>query len=749
MGGNFTYAYDNARNQISMTDGNSHTTRVHLRRAQAPYRDHLPGYNHKTNAYDGPGNLISVTDQAGNEVQYNYDAANQLISTFRPTVPTRLPTPPSYGYDTNGNPIVLTDANEHTTATSFDLLGEVTAKTLPDGTLTETRLYDQNGNLTSLTHFNGVTTTYTYDTLNRLLSRSTPSETTVSFTYTPTGKRNSMTDASGTTNYSYDTMDRLTAKATPEGTLGYTYDTAGHVASIASSNTNGASMSYTYDSLDRLHTVVDGRLSSGSNTTTYTYDTASNVGTVTAPNGVESTFTYDTLNRVTDVSSAVSGYSYSYGPTGTRTATTELNGRTVQWTYDGIYRLTGETVTDDPASKNGAVGYTLDPVGNRLSASSTISGLAPISGSFNPDDELASETYDSNGNVTATGGKTFAYNSQNQLVSMDSGAVTMVYDGDGNRVAKTVGGVTTHYLVDDLNPTGYAQVIDELTGSSVSRQYTYGLQRISQNQVISSSWTPSFYIYDGGGTVRKLTSISGSVTDTYEYDAFGNLLTPMGSTPNEMLFQGEQYDSDLGLYYLRARFYNPLTGRFMGRDPGPGDDADNDDDDSDDSADAEDVGVTDSEGRDLTDPKNLHAYIYANGDPVNYGDPTGQGAVMEFPLISGGISRPVATVGLVALGGAIECSYMWLQSDFIANVENGLLYQNEGTVATVAPCTAVLLPYKPHKKGKRPSTKGTHEGGQARNKGSRGPGTHPKYPPRTRPPGWRGPWPPPPSKPWR
>jgi YD repeat-containing protein len=58
------------------------------------------------------------------------------------------------------------------------------------------------------------------------------------------------------------------------------------------------------------------------------------------------------LNRVTDVSSAVSGYSYSYGPTGTRTATTELNGRTVQWTYDGIYRLTGETVTADPASKN-------------------------------------------------------------------------------------------------------------------------------------------------------------------------------------------------------------------------------------------------------------------------------------------------------------------------------------------------------------------------------------------------------------
>lgn len=119
----------------------------------------------------------------------------------------------------------------------------------------------------------------------------------------------------GTTTYTYDTMDRLTTKATPEGTLNYTYDVAGHVASIASSNTNGASMSYTYDSINRLSTVVDNRLS-GSNTTTYTYDDASNVGTVTYPNGVQSTFTYDTLNRVSGLSSQVSGYTYQRDPTG-------------------------------------------------------------------------------------------------------------------------------------------------------------------------------------------------------------------------------------------------------------------------------------------------------------------------------------------------------------------------------------------------------------------------------------------------
>jgi YD repeat-containing protein len=119
-------------------------------------------------------------------------------------------------------------------------------------------------------------------------------------------------DASGTTTYTYDTMDHLTAKATPEGTVNYAYDAAGHVASIESANTDGASMSDAYDSLNRLSTVTDNRLT-GSNVTTYTYDSASNVATVAYPNGVTSTFTYDAENRVTELSSTPATYSYTRG----------------------------------------------------------------------------------------------------------------------------------------------------------------------------------------------------------------------------------------------------------------------------------------------------------------------------------------------------------------------------------------------------------------------------------------------------
>ena len=604
-GGTFQYAYDNARNQISITDGNNHTTQYQYDARKRQTVTTYPDGTTTTNAYDGPGNLAGVTDQAGNQVQYTYDAANQLHTVVQLASPNTGNNSNTYGYDNDGNLITLSDENGHTTQDAFNLLYEQTSKTLPDGTLTETRTYDNNGNLATVTHFNGVTTTYTYDSLNRLLSRSTPGEATVSNTYTSTGKFATTTDASGTTTYTYDTMDRLTAKATPEGTLSYTYDADGHVLSIASSNANGASTSYTYDNLNRLSTVTDGRTGG---VTAYSYDTANNLVTAAYPNGVQSTFQYDQENRLTSMTAGNAAYGYTLGPTGIKTGATELSGRAVAWGFDGMYRLTSETVSNDPSKENGSVSYTLDPVGNRLQQISSLHNIGSVAFSYGPDDTILSESYDPDGNTTASGGKTFAYNSQNQLMSMNGGAVSLVYDGYGNRVAKTVSGVTTTYLVeDDVNPTGYPQVFDELTNGVVTRTYTYGLQRISEDQIVNNTWTPSFYGYDGFGTVRQLTNAAGTVTDSYEYDAFGNELNSTGSTPNEMLYRGEQYDSDLGLYYLRARWYNPATGRFMSRDP--------------------------NEGQSII-PATLHKYLYAAGDPINRVDPSGKDDYEEYDFLS-------------------------------------------------------------------------------------------------------------------
>ena len=188
---------------------------------------------------------------------------------------------------------------------------------------------------------------------------------------------------------------------------------------------------------------------------------------------------------------------------------------------------------------------------------------------------------------------------------MNGGAVTIVYDGDGNLAAKTVNGVTTRYLVNDKNPTGYAQVVEEVVSGSVQRTYTYGKNRISQSQLISGTWTPSFYGYDGMGSARLLTDSTGTVTDTFDYDAWGNAVNTTGTTPNLYLYRGEQYDSDLGLYYLRARYFNPLTGRFLTKD---------------------------ASKRQPANPQTLHRYLYVGGNPIRVFDPTGYNAVEKADL---------------------------------------------------------------------------------------------------------------------
>ncbi len=656
VNGTFRYGYDNARNRVSTTDGNNHTTSYSYDARKRLTTTTYPDQSSVANAYDGPGNLIKVTDQNNHVVEYAYDATNQLLQVIQRSSPNSANTT-LMDYDPDGNLASLEDANSHTTSSSFDLLGELRSKTLPDASSVETREYDAAGNLKTLTHFNGVTTTYSYDNLNRLLSRATTGEPTVSFTYTATGRRQTMTDASGTTTYTYDNMDRLLTKATPEGTLLYAYDGAGHLASTSSSNPNGVNVSYTYDTLNRLNTVVDSRLG----TTTYNYDDANNVANVTYPNGVQTAYTYDDLNRVKAAATQTVGFSYIRDAAGKITNALELDSRSITWNYDGANRLQNESIANDPNGKNGQVDYSLDPVGNRSSATSSISGLTPIGGSFNQDDELTSaETYDQDGNVISTGGKSFAYNSQNQLVSMGN-TVGLAYDGDGNRVAKVANGTTTRYLVDDLNPTGYPQVVDELTNGVVTRTYTYGLQRISQAQVVSGSWTTSFYVYDGGGSVRALTNSLGAVTDAYDYDAFGNLLNKTGSTPNSYLYRGEFFDSDLGLYYLKARWINPLTGRFMSRDPLDGT---------------------------AFIPRTLHKYLYAGGDPVNYVDPSGEdGELVGYIDLA---ARSFTLAERVAAYGCYASIALTSTSLFLAKKLS--YWDLAGAAATAYGCVTLSLP---------------------------------------------------------
>jgi RHS repeat-associated protein len=160
---------------------------------------------------------------------------------------------------------------------------------------------------------------------------------------------------------------------------------------------------------------------------------------------------------------------------------------------------------------------------------------------------------------------------------------------------------------------------------------------------------------------RQWSATVPGATVTYDYDAFGNEFTVSGgsSTPNEMYYRGEQWDSDLGLYYLRARYYNPITGRFMSRDP--------------------EDGIP-------SDPSTLHKYNYAGGDPVDWADPTGRaeakagtagGAAGEWIGLAG--AAVAVSIGVAKNPGAVQafghtlaCDVELIGSDFESLVKWGI-----------------------------------------------------------------------------
>ena len=332
---------------------------------------------------------------------------------------------------------------------------------------------------------------------------------------------------------------------------------------------------------------------------------------------------------------------------------------TITHAYDGVGNRTTRTVQ--------GLGATVDPIANQnLAFDQRDLILGPngaISGSTNPD-------YDLNGNSLTDefGNPTHdLYDAENRLISRGGGQITIGYDEDGHRVFETSGGATTVFLVDDRNPTGYSQVLAEYPGGTAASSanaptvtYTYGLELIAQNR----SGVVRFYGYDGQGSVRLLTDAnatppiqlipqallltagydglngSGAVPSansqvitgppTAVTDTYGQLLAQTGSTSNNYRYTGQAWDPALGMYHLRARYYQPGIGRFW---------------------------TMDTEEGSAEDPKSLHKYLYCYGNPSNRKDFTGRFSEVEISIASteaATLDTAAATAASIARAFAIR-----------------------------------------------------------------------------------------------
>jgi len=214
----------------------------------------------------------------------------------------------------------------------------------------------------------------------------------------------------------------------------------------------------------------------------------------------------------------------------------------------------------------------------------------------------------------------------------------------------------SHLPAEIASASAFTQIVEERVGGAVTKSYVFGPQRSSMRDATGLH----HYGYDAHSGVRALLDASGAVTDTYEYDAFGNLLARTGTTANEFTYQGERFDSTLAMYPLEERAINPSTGRFssMGTFSGL-----------------------------VYEPLTLNKYSYVRGDPVNRTDPTGNCDCFAVSVAAAGsVSTVLNTLALGAttIGRAYIAAKLEPPGKMRAQVQRGTTQGRKGETYGVA-----------------------------------------------------------------
>lgn len=528
------------------------------------------------------------------------------------------------------NLLRLPDAKGNTTYFNYDALGRLIKETGPLGQIT-TYGYDARGNLTSRTDANGNSTIYTYDALGRLLTRTYPDQTVTSFTYNSQG--NVITAANQHISYTmeYDTLGRLT-KITDSNnrTIRYKYNALG--SRIQMTTPDGENVGYSYDEGNRL-----AQITSFAGSFNFTYDDLGRRTSLTHPNGVSTSYKYDSPGRLvelltqTDKGKIVSAFTYTHDNIGNRLSKTVTNkpdkrSTRFDYDYDAIYRLLEAVPTEiknyqEKEQFKKAEIFEYDPVGNRLSGPKWDELY-----SYNDDNQLLESSeddyrydyqYDKNGNLI---GKTklddddqttwnYEYDYDNRLIKVtrveedEIKLISFKYDPFGRRIEKRVEEIeegeveikvyTYVYDNEDIILEYLIRQEDEDEDEKTElTRYIHG-PGIDEPLAIEQKGKLYFYHTDGLGSIVSLTDIRSKVVQSYEYTSFGELKKYGGKVKNSFTFTGREWDKETGLYFYRARYYDPETGRFITKDP---------------------IGFA---GGDV----NLYGYVSNN--PVNFVDPWG------------------------------------------------------------------------------------------------------------------------------
>jgi RHS repeat-associated protein len=600
--------YDNSGNLAQTIDPHGNKTSYTYSRTGKQLTQMLPTLPDGStpvyqSVYDTRDWLVQKIDSRGKAVTYGYDPGERMISVTDP-----LNNQMTYGFDNDDHQTSIQtalQAQNQATQYGYNACGDRTSMTDANN-LVVNYTYDNNGKPQTVVNRNNGTFTSTYYDDGRLWTTKTPLGKTTTLTYIKRGMLATVTKPSqqGTgqkTTRTYDDRGRLYTQADPVGSSTLGYDKNNNLLTHVESR-SGASytIARTFDNANRLKTYID----ESGNQIGYLYDNNGNLVTMTYPGNKSVNYTYDSNNRlilVKDWANHVTTYAYDIA--GRMTSATRPNGTVRTLTYDDDGRAT--SILEGNASGGAIAYYKLgyDEVG-RVKTEFAAPVPAPFteateSVSYDADNRISvfnghNVVYDDDGNMTSgplmndtpVG---YGYDARNRLTS--AGGLTYGYDSEGNRTGITQSGQTTRFVIDS---TGLPKVLVRIKPDNTRTYYIYGQGLMYQMDDAGNMLT---YHADSRGSTVAITDGTGTVTDRVEYNTYGLITSRTGTSDTPFLFNGRfgvMTDAN-GLYYMRARFYNPYIKRFVNPDPsgfGGG----------------------------------LNFYAYANGNPVSYLDPFGLSA---------------------------------------------------------------------------------------------------------------------------
>jgi RHS repeat-associated protein len=534
------------------------------------------------------GRLKSITDPKNQTVTYTHNLDNDLSqATYTNAVVATANV--SYTYDPVYNRRTgVTDGTGTTNFTYYPtgVLGATLLKDV-DGPLssdTITYAYDELGRLKMRT-LNGVTMTWTYDSLGRVTSQVNPLGT-FGYTYNgttnrfatlsyPNGHQTSYTYFGNTKDHRLQTLlNNIPATSTTVSRFDYDYDAAGNITWWKQQAGSSAAQQYVlgYDSADQITAAT---LKSTDPTPVvlkrygYAYDAAANRTAAQIDDAVTGA-TFDNLNRLV---STQPGGALLFRGSVNEPSTVTVGGKPAQVPTDNTFQGTASVSS---GTSNVVVAAT-DPSGNTRTNTYQVSQSGAAQ----------TLTYDANGNLASDGTRTFQWDAENRLTGVLQGSTTLAsfsYDATGRRFLKIAGGVTHTYVYDG------AEIAEERLSTGGTIRYWHGLGIDQHLASQDQSGVASYFVGDHLGSITQATDGTGQVTLNRQYDTWGNLLA--GGSAAGYAFTGREWDSETGLYYYRARYYDPKIGRFLSEDPlGPAGD--------------------------------INRYVFVTNNPLRYLDPFG------------------------------------------------------------------------------------------------------------------------------